>query len=283
MSRERGEQWAVARVALSFVASIAGAVGFGVAYVEAGAQLQGSFLALALLGLGVGLVLWSRELMPSGPDVDEREELILPERETAATAATFERGEAGIRRRGFLGKLLAVAAGTLGLAALFPIRSLGPGPGDALRRTSWQRGSRVVTEDGQPVAADELPVGGVLTVFPEGHVGDADAQTILVRVDPLTFTPLPGREAWAPEGNVAYSKVCTHAGCPVGLYQVETNRLFCPCHQSAFDVLNGASPRFGPATRPLPQLPLDVDDVGNLVARGDYPQPVGPGFWTLPS
>jgi ubiquinol-cytochrome c reductase iron-sulfur subunit len=82
--------------------------------------------------------------------------------------------------------------------------------------------------------------------------------------------------------NVAFSKVCTHAGCPVGLYQPSSHELFCPCHQSAFNVLDAAAPTAGPATRPLPQLPLAVDENGFLIASGDYPEPVGPGFWSRP-
>ena len=78
---------------------------------------------------------------------------------------------------------------------------------------------------------------------------------------------------------VAYSKVCPHAGCPVGLYEPDTHRLYCPCHQSVFDVLDAAEPKSGPATRPLPQLPLAVDADGYLVARSDYTEPIGPGFW----
>ena len=127
---------------------------------------------------------------------------------------------------------------------------------------------------GAPVAATNLPVGGVLTVFPEGHTGAADSQTILVRVDLSTFQPLPGRESWSPDGYLAYSKICTHAGCPVGLYEQSSNSLFCPCHQSVFDVLEGAKPIGGPATRPLPQLPLEVGTDGFLRAQDDYSEPV---------
>ena len=78
---------------------------------------------------------------------------------------------------------------------------------------------------------------------------------------------------------IAYSKICTHVGCPVGLYQADTHELLCPCHQSTFDVLDGARPRFGPATRSLPQLPLAVDGDGFLTAQSDFTEPVGPGFW----
>ncbi|MGH7735831.1 MAG: ubiquinol-cytochrome c reductase iron-sulfur subunit, partial [Gemmatimonadales bacterium] len=82
-----------------------------------------------------------------------------------------------------------------------------------------------------------------------------------------------------PQGYVAYSKLCTHAGCPVGLYQDNTQQLVCPCHQSMFDVLKGAQQTFGPAPRPLPQLPLMVDAEGFLRAQRGYHEPVGPGFW----
>jgi ubiquinol-cytochrome c reductase iron-sulfur subunit len=86
--------------------------------------------------------------------------------------------------------------------------------------------------------------------------------------------------AWVPDGtHVAYSKICTHAGCPVGLYRAESQSLICPCHQSQFDVADGGKPFFGPAARPLPQLPLGVDEEGILVAQGDFPEPVGPAFW----
>ena len=107
----------------------------------------------------------------------------------------------------------------------------------------------------------------------------ADSQAVLMRVTPGLIVPVDGRETWAPEGLIAYSKVCTHAGCPVGLYQPDTHQLLCPCHQSAFDVLNGAKPVVGPAAWPLPQLPLHLDPDGILRARGDFSDPIGPGYW----
>jgi ubiquinol-cytochrome c reductase iron-sulfur subunit len=122
-------------------------------------------------------------------------------------------------------------------------------------------------------------MNGLVTVFPEGHAGSADGQAVLVRVDPGVLVLRPGREDWSPEGLIVYSKVCTHAGCPVGLYQAETHQLLCPCHQSAFDVLDEAKPVFGPAAAALPQLPIRIDTDGFLRARGDFPEPVGPSFW----
>jgi ubiquinol-cytochrome c reductase iron-sulfur subunit len=75
---------------------------------------------------------------------------------------------------------------------------------------------------------------------------------------------------------VAYSKICTHTGCPVGLLRTDDASLYCPCHQAQFDAARAAVPTFGPATRPLPQLPLGVDGRGYLIALGDFSQPVGP-------
>jgi ubiquinol-cytochrome c reductase iron-sulfur subunit len=141
---------------------------------------------------------------------------------------------------------------------------------------------RLVREDGSPIRPEELTTDGLLTVWPDGHTDAADAPTLLISVDQEQadrFRSRPGREGWTVGSIVAYSKLCTHAGCPVGLYQAEIGKLLCPCHQSTFDVLDGARPVFGPAARSLPQLPLDVDDEGYLIATGDFSGPTGPGFW----
>jgi ubiquinol-cytochrome c reductase iron-sulfur subunit len=98
-------------------------------------------------------------------------------------------------------------------------------------------------------------------------------------VEPGLLQPVKGRETWSPQGFVAYSKICTHAGCPVGLYQAQLHELLCPCHQSNFDVLSGARPLFGPAAVALPQLPLRITPDGFLAATGDFSEPVGPYFW----
>ncbi len=137
-----------------------------------------------------------------------------------------------------------------------------------------------MTEDGNPVKPSDLSVDGVITVWPEGYVDAPDAPTLLIHYrDDQDFRPVPGRGDWTVDDIVAYSKLCTHVGCPVGLYQADSGLLLCPCHQSTFAVLDGARPIFGPAARPLPQLPLGVNDQGELIARGDFSGPVGPGFW----
>ncbi len=267
------------RVSVAFVASTLAALGLAAVYIGGGQpQAEGALLFVALGGLGVGAVQWAR-LIDDGPVADDRGELAGSEADRDAVEDTVGDEAEDIGRRTVLVRLLLGAVGALGLAALFPIRSLGPSPGSSLERTAWRAGRRLVDSEGRRIRPDTVSVGGTLTVFPEGAAQAGDAQVVLVRVGPGQNRPRRGRDTWAPEGNLAYSKICTHVGCPVGLYQQDTQELVCPCHQSTFAVLDGARPRFGPATRPLPQLPLAVDGEGFLVAQSDFTEPVGPGFW----
>lgn len=270
------------RIAAAFGLSALAALGLTAVYVSGGQpQLEGVLLAISLGGIGAGLVEWARHLMPPGPESGDYGPMPSAEVERAGLDAALERGEEILGRRKLLVRMLGLAASALGLAALLPIRSLGPSPGRVLLVTAWRRGLRLVTEDGRTVRAGDLVVGGVLTVFPEGHTDAADSQALLIRVGPNRNLDRPGRVGWTPQGHVAFSKICTHAGCPVGLYRAATNELYCPCHQSTFDVVDAARPIFGPATRPLPQLPLSIDREGFLVARGDFSGPVGPAFWKM--
>ena len=206
------------------------------------------------------------------------------------SAALVERSAVVVKRRKMLGGLFALGAGIFGIVAVFPLlRSLGPLPGDSLDVTDWRKGTVLVDSNGRPVRRDTLVVGGIMTVYPQSQVnaltgfitdqGQAVDQTVLIRVSDQPFTTVPGRENWTPDGYVAYSKVCTHLGCPVGLYEQELELLVCPCHQSMFNVRNGAVPQFGPAPRPLPQMYLGYNDQGYLIAMAPYDQPVGPGFY----
>ncbi len=277
------ERKAERRAATAFFVSAVAAVILGFVYLKGGQpQLEGLLLAIALGAMGVGLVIWANRLLPQGPAVEEREELPTTDEERDAFEDDLVRAGL-IKRRKLLTRMLGLAALALGGAAIFPIRSLGPSPGRALKVTAWKAGMKLVDPHGKEIKADALPVGGQITVFPEGHTGpsDADAQAVLIRVEEGVLHPPPAREDWSPEGLIVYSKVCTHAGCPVGLYQVDTHQLLCPCHQSAFDVLDEARPVFGPATRKLPQLPIEVGEDGVLVAKGDFSAPVGPAFWNL--
>lgn len=285
------ERRAERAIAVALVVSAVAALALAVTYAAGGqVQLEGVLLAVSLGGLGWGLAAWGKYLLPPGPFVQQRHAMEEADAEAEPVSRLVDAGgdddteglDVVVGRRPFLVKLLVGAGGALGVAALFPIRSLGPNPGRTLFRTSWRKGSLVVDEDGQPVKAGQLDVGGVLTVFPDGHVGEADAQTLLIRATDEDLTTRRGREGWAPRGHVAYSKVCTHAGCPVGLYQVNTRQLLCPCHQSLFDVVDGARPVFGPATRSLPQLAIEIDEKGYLRAQGDFDEAIGPGFWERP-
>ena len=268
------------RIAASFLVGTAAALGLAGVYMAGGQpQAEGALLFLSLVSVGVGLVIWGRHLVGDHEVVDERRELEATPEEREAFEATLNDDAGLFGRRKFLGRLLAGAVGALGLAALFPVRSLGPSPGDKLSRTAWRPGARLVDEEGRLVRVDTVAVGGIRTVFPEGEQEAADSQAVLVRVEPDRIKPRKGREDWSPEGNVAYSKICPHVGCPVGLYVESSHELVCPCHQSTFDVLDGARPLFGPTTRSLPQLALAVDHEGFLVAQGDCDEPVGPGYW----
>jgi ubiquinol-cytochrome c reductase iron-sulfur subunit len=269
-------------VASCFVLSIASGVSVLVVYAAGGqTQLEGALLGLALGGVGAGLIVWGGDVLPHR-EVTEPRHLQSSQAERERMEATLREGEEQIGRRTALVRLLLAAGGALGLAALFPIRSLGPSPGDTLVRTPWRSGTRLVTEGGDPLNANDLTVDSFVSVFPEGFVGSADGQAVLVRVDPAQLRLPPALVAGAPQGFVAYSKVCTHAGCPVGLYLAATHQLRCPCHQSTFDVLNGAEPVYGPAPRPLPQLPLTIDPDGTIRATGDFSAPVGASFWSMP-
>lgn len=282
---DRNERAARA-VLVGLVVSAAAAVGFGVAFaLDAGTQWLGLSLAVALGGLGYGMVAWGHRLMPPGGEVEERKHMRPSEAEELETAEFFEQRTGGIKRRGLLGGAIATALGVTGIASIFPLRALGPSPRDELRYTDFALvpRPRLVTSEGLPVHRDQLPIGGFLTVFPEGYAGSADAQTALMRLGNDVELRPPTRTDWVADGHIAYSKICTHAGCPVGLYQVEQQVLICPCHQSTFRVTEGAKPSLGPAARPLPQLPLAVDDDGFLIATGDYPDAAGPGWWTRPS
>lgn len=278
-SESRAQARAARRIAVGFAVCTLAALGLAVVYWAGGQpQIEGVLLAVAFGGLGYGLVVWGNKLLPQGPYEQARHELATTAAERQAFETSLDRGGV-VERRTFLLRGLGVAAGALGVAALFPVRSLGPSPGKKLLHTPWRRGLRLVTEDGSPVRAADVPLNGLVTVFPEGSPGSADGQAVLMRVEPGLIRARPGRHDWAPDGLIAYSKVCTHAGCPVGLYQAQTHQLLCPCHQSAFDVLNGAKPVFGPAAWPLPQLPLDLGDDGFLRARSDFSEPIGPGWW----
>ena len=272
----RAERLIVASFLLSMVAGFA----LLAVYLAGGqTQVEGVLLAVCLGGIGVGIILWSQRLLPGALRIEDRHPVADAADEDAVRDILAEEG--AITRRSILVRALAGAFAGLGAALAIPALSLGPAPGRSLFETPWRSGLRMVGLDGSPINTSDVPVGGVVTGFPEGSPGSADGQTLLIHVEPNLLHLAPDRMAWAPNGYVAFSKLCTHAGCPVGLYRNVEHRLICPCHQSTFDVLAGAVPVFGPAARPLPQLPIRIDPDGTIVALSDFTEPVGPSFWNI--
>jgi ubiquinol-cytochrome c reductase iron-sulfur subunit len=267
--------------AFFLLVGILGALGFIVAFaLTENTQVLGVGLFLALGGIGVGMVLWAQRFMtPRVPDVEPRGRIQSTEAEIDEFRSDFNVGEYELERRSLLTKLLIGALSAMGLAAVVPFTALGPKPGTSFTETKWRKGKRLVDEQNDPIRAALINVDAVITVFPEGDVGDEFAQTLLIRLEAGRNQPVSGRETWTPNDLIAYSKVCTHVGCPVGLYEAASGELLCPCHQSTFVVYDGAKPVFGPAATPLPQLPLAIDGDGFVVANGDFSNPPGPEFW----
>ncbi|MFA9429572.1 Rieske 2Fe-2S domain-containing protein [Egicoccus sp. AB-alg2] len=292
-TRTRGEQWRAQRerqdrgarlAAICFVVAIFAAFGLMAVYIAGGqTQLEGLLLFIAFGAVGAGLGIWGKRVVGPKIVVEERYPMRSTDQARDEFEAAYEEslGEAVVGgRRRFLLRLLAGAGASLGLALLVPLRSLGPGPGRDLFVTEWEPGRRLVDAGGTPILAAQMAADEVRTVFPEGAEGDAKAQALLIgtRPDQLQRDELPAETV----GDlVCYSKICTHAGCPVGLYRASVGELICPCHQSTFDVNRAAVVVSGPAGRGLPQLPLGVDDEGYLIATGDFNEPVGPSFWNM--
>jgi quinol---cytochrome c reductase iron-sulfur subunit len=301
----RAERRAERLVAFWFTLSVIGTLGFIVTNFAGDKHKQyytpcmGLSLALALGGIGFGLVVWVKRLMPHLQAEQPRESHTSTEAEIAAFEETVVRGfaDTGLASRPLVRRSLLGAGLALGGVFVVPLLNLyNSKPGKALDHTQWTKGARLVTDDGTFVKLGDLEIGAISTVFPAVPVQEATGEvkyepkltvdekaqsaTILIRLAPGENQPRKGREDWAYDGHVAYSKICTHAGCPVSLYEQQTHHLLCPCHQSVFDVLDGCRAIFGPASRSLPQLALAVDSEGYFVSRdGDYDEPVGPAFW----
>lgn len=276
-------------IAFFFVVSFLSTVALTATYSVGGqTQIEGGFLGTAMASLGAGLIAWGKYLMPKGPFVEDRfyegrEDIPSKPEDRRAFAGAFGRGTVVVARRPFLVGLLGLAGAAFSAALIFPLRSLGPQPKQTLFHTHWGKGTRLVRDDGTPVKVTDIDVGGYMTVFPDGFETDAQAQendqVILLHVASAPIATRQGPASWSPDGYMAFSKVCTHAGCPVSLYEAQTQQLLCPCHQSLFDVLIGAFPIFGPAPRPLPQLAIYADSDGVLRSQHDFLEAIGPGFW----
>jgi ubiquinol-cytochrome c reductase iron-sulfur subunit len=270
----------------------------------------GMTLALCLLCIGVGMIQWARKLMSDHEIVEMRHPARSPDEDREATLTALSTGteESGITRRPLIRNTLLGSLGLLALPATVALRDLNTGSMDVdqIYHTLWGATDgtdlpkmRVARDAiGTPILASDLEIGDLVNCVPhgfydperygidpgdvEGHhlqVEKSKAALILLKMEPADIKPSKGRENWDVNGIVAYSKICTHVGCPISLNERTTHHLLCPCHQSTFDLADAGNVVFGPAGRPLPQLQLEVDDEGYLVAASDFVEPVGPSFW----
>ncbi len=296
-------------VALLFMLAAAAGIGFWAAYIGLEVHNKknildavlrsnlglGISMSVAFLALGAGFVIWVRHVMPPAEMVEERHPMASSPEERAAFEETFIEGAqtSQITKRPLLRRTLLAATVPVAVAPIVLLRDLGPLPKTSLRHTVWRKGMRLLVYGANtPIkAADFNTNGGMISVVPEGYEDDDDvlakAAVIIIKMAPGELK-IPKRYNngvllnsmnWTVNGIVAYSKICTHVGCPAALYEQTTHRILCPCHQSTFQATTGATVIFGPAPRPLPQLPITTDSKGYLVAQSDFHEPVGPSFW----
>lgn len=249
----------------------------------------------AILCFGIGVVQMARKIFAHEVAIQQRHIGMSAEfdRQSLGAQVMDTVDKAGLKRRGMIKGSLALAGGALGLVAAIPI--LG-----ALIKNPWAERAdsplwvtpwapladgtkiRLTQIDGTPVRPEDLAAGSMATVFPgvPGGSKASDAAVMLFRVrSDAVIRIRDGQQGFQFGDYYAYSKICTHVGCPVSLYEQQTGRVLCPCHQSQFNLYEGMFPVFGPATRPLPQLPIELDDEGYFVAARDFVEAVGPGFW----
>ncbi|WP_460754660.1 cytochrome bc1 complex Rieske iron-sulfur subunit [Myceligenerans cantabricum] len=295
-------------VTFLFVVSCLGAVGTIVAYVAVPPEgttesvrlstlLLGVGMAVSLLGIGIAGIHWAKALMGDAEMIQDRH----PIRSSDAVRADAVNDlNEGLRDSGAVGRRGLLKGAAFSALALFPLTIVVPLIGSVggdwqvskLKHTMWKKGTRLAIDpSGRPIRASDVNIGSAFHVIPEtteeyreSHewiTEKSKAVVLMVRVRPedLVSDQSPEGEQWSHDGIVAYSKICTHVGCPVALYEQQTHHLLCPCHQSTFDVVDSAKVVFGPAKRPLPQLPITVDDEGYLVAQDDFAEPIGPSFW----
>jgi ubiquinol-cytochrome c reductase iron-sulfur subunit len=252
----------------------------------------GACIGFALFLVGAGAIHWARKLMSDEEVVAERHEPTSDEPTRQQVIDDFMMGaeESGFAKRPIIRRTLIGAMLLLPLPAIVLLRDLGPLPGTKLRETLWEPGLRIVQDiTFRPIRPDEIPVGGlVATAVPinqrevteeDGNFNElAKSIIILVRMAPEEIRSQQIEDG-DYQGILAFSKVCTHSGCAIALYEQRTKHLLCPCHQSTFDLADDGNVIFGPAARRIPQLAITVDEDGYLVAREGFREPVGPSFW----
>jgi ubiquinol-cytochrome c reductase iron-sulfur subunit len=272
----------------------------------------GSMFGLSVLALGIGAIAYVKKFFPDEVSVQQRHDGRSDEVARRTVIAQLQKAgrDTDIGRRKLIVRSAGAAAGVfglgLGLAAVAPLvrspwkqREQSP-----LWTTGWAptepgevvylRRDTGIPDEISLVRPEDQDPGSMETVFPfrESERGDEEAlikalrrsdnPVMLIRLRPGTpVVQREGREDFHYGDYYAFSKICTHLGCPTSLYESQTQRILCPCHQSQFIATEYAKPVFGPAARPLPQLPITVNEEGYLVARGDFAEAIGPSFWEL--
>ena len=246
-------------------------------------------MAISLFFIGMGAIHWAKTLMPDTEVVAQRHEFRSEDSDRKDFVNAVKEGAtaSGLGRRSLIKRSLGAALGLSALSPLILLRDLGPLPGKELEMTTWKSGTYLVTDPGnRRIRASDLEVGAVAQVLPEVEDSEhrklsdiAKDAVLLIRLRPQEFNLEADRLAMTHDGIIAFSKICSHMGCAVALYEQQTKHLLCPCHQSTFDVTRAAKVIFGPSARPLPQLDITIDPDGYLVARNPFSEPVGPSFW----
>jgi len=287
---------AVAFVVFYFAIPRDAAVRFGPLHTSAMNLALGGTAGLAILLIGLASIHWAKQVMDDRESVDERHELASSPEDRKTVGRIWRTGaeESRLGRRKMIGLALGSALGALALPALVSLADLGPKPTSKLRaetieRTIWAEGVRLVNDvTFAPVKASDMEIGELVNAQPENleklegaerQVERAKSSIIIVRMDPDSIKIPDSRKDWQVGGILSYSKICTHVGCPISLWEQQTHHLLCPCHQSTFDLGDSGVVVFGPAARALPQLPITVNSEGYLVARSDFTVPVGPSYF----
>jgi ubiquinol-cytochrome c reductase iron-sulfur subunit len=253
-------------------------------------QWLGLSIGLALMFTAAGSVVAGKAVVPRETIVEERPQLSHGGDEQQNVVEGVASVGEGVTRRGLLTAATGAAGFAIATAAAVPAMSLGPKVGQIIADTPWKRGRYLVDERDARIKADEIALGQMVTAFPEGaDKEDLGSAIVVVRLQKESFDMTPEQMAGVVEGLVAYSKVCTHAACAVSMFRYPLSQpttdkkpaLVCPCHYSTFNPGKGAKVEFGPAGRSLPQLPLELDPAGLLVAAGEMSGPPGPAWWSV--
>jgi ubiquinol-cytochrome c reductase iron-sulfur subunit len=210
-------------VVLLLCCALAG-VAFLLIYAMAGltsiTRFGGLSLALAFAFLSAAMIVLGKRLLASEELEEDYPAPEHPDDQEAVAQIVSESGD-GLTRKRLLLAAGGAAGAALGAAAVAPALSLGPWLNtDSLYDTPWRAGRRLVDDDGRPLRAADIERDTFYTAFPEDAAQDEiGSPLVVVRLAVADLRLPPERARWAPQGILAYSKICTHAGCAIALYR----------------------------------------------------------------